>query len=184
MSQQPISPEPIKSGHGHHHRARHAVQPQAERRSQAGAQPGPADVEALVVQVQKQFPDARIRITSRGRTVHDQARLMAQRCRKNRDQFLHTYKSSRHITEMDDWVTANPHATEKAAIQAFEEIINRARQRGEAVSNHLSGRARDISIPIGGPNVQRQVRGFIEKLGGRVLDEHDAVGGPHWHVDY
>jgi hypothetical protein len=109
---------------------------------------------------------------------------MADRRRVNRRQFLSVYRAAEHITEMDKWVTAHPGATKDETIAAFEDIINRALQRGAAVSNHLSDRARDISIPIGGPNVQKQVRDFIGSLGGRVLDERDAVGGPHWHVDY
>jgi hypothetical protein len=190
MSRTPISPEPVHSRHGHHHKAHpHHTSPQTGIRSQTGntgggAQPRPADVEALVRTVQRQFPEAHIRITGRGRNVHKQAELMAQRRQANRTQFLHTYKSAQHITEMDQWVTAHPNATTEEATTAFENIINRALQRGAAVSNHLSDRARDVSIPSGGPNVQRQVRDFIKDLGGRVLDEHDAVGGPHWHVDY
>jgi hypothetical protein len=190
MSRTPVSPEPISSEHQHHHHTHgHHGRPAAHRVNQTrntlgGAQPRPADVEALVRTVQRQFPEAHIRITSRGRTVHKQAELMAQRRQENRTQFLQTYKMAPHITEMDKWVTAHPSATREEATTAFEEIINRALQRGAAVSNHLSDRARDISIPSGGPNVQRQVRDFIKDLGGRVLDERDAVGGPHWHVDY
>jgi hypothetical protein len=190
MSRNPVSPEPISSEHGHRHHAHlHHAHPASHRGSQTrntpgGAQPHPADVETLVHLVQKQFPQAHIRITGRGRTVHDQARLMAERRRANRSQFIHVYKPAAHITEMDQWVTAHPGATKDQTIAAFVDIINRALQRGAGVSNHLSDRARDISIPVGGPNVQKQVRDFIKDLGGRVLDERDAVGGPHWHVDY
>jgi hypothetical protein len=28
------------------------------------------------------------------------------------------------------------------------------------------------------------VRQRLQALGGHVIDEHDAVGGPHWHVDF
>ncbi len=52
------------------------------------AQTRPLDVEALVAQIQVEFPDAHIRITGRGRTVRRQAELMADRRRENRDQFL------------------------------------------------------------------------------------------------
>jgi hypothetical protein len=141
-------------------------------------------VEALIVEVQRQFSQAHIRITGRGRTVRRQAELMAQRRRANQAQFLHTYLPAQHITEMDRWVTAHPRATEAETADAFEEIVNRARERGAVVSNHLSDRARDISIPMGGPDVQRQVREYITSLGGHVIDERDATGGPHWHVDY
>jgi hypothetical protein len=85
---------------------------------------------------------------------------------------------------MDQWVTAHPQATAEEIATAYVEIINRARQRGAVVSNHLSDRARDISIPAGGPHVQTQVRHRLRELGGHVIDERDAVGGPHWHVDY
>ncbi len=109
---------------------------------------------------------------------------MAQRRRQNRAQFLHTYIPAPHITEMDHWVTAHPHATDEETTAAFTDIINRARQNGAVVSNHLSDHARDISIPRGTPQVQQQVRRRIQELGGHVIDEHDAVGGAHWHVDY
>ncbi|MFO0956013.1 MAG: hypothetical protein U0800_00955 [Isosphaeraceae bacterium] len=66
----------------------------------------------------------------------------------------------------------------------FDRIIRRARQRGATVSNHLSDHARDISVPVGGHRVQGQVRARLQQLGGHVIDEHDAVGGAHWHVDF
>jgi len=31
--------------------------------------------------------------------------------------------------------------------------------------------------------VANQVRTRLEELGAHVIDEHDAVGGAHWHVD-
>jgi hypothetical protein len=133
---------------------------------------------------QQQFPQAHIRITDRGRNVHKQAELMVQRRRADRRQFLQVYRPAPHITEMDKWATDHPDADEDSTTKAFEDIINRALKRGAVVSNHLSDRARDISIPLGGSNVQKQVRHFIESLGGRVLDERSATGGPHWHVDY
>jgi hypothetical protein len=109
---------------------------------------------------------------------------MAQRRRANRTQFLDTYVHAPHITEMDTWVTAHPSATASDTATAFVDIINRARARGATVSNHLSDRARDISIPLGSTQIQQQVRARLQALGGHVIDEHDAVGGPHWHVDY
>jgi hypothetical protein len=81
-------------------------------------------------------------------------------------------------------VTAHPHATEQETTTAFTEIINRARRNGAVVSNHLSDRARDISIPRGSREVQQRVRARLRELGGHVIDERDAVGGPHCHVDY
>lgn len=191
----PVSAEPVNPPHGHHsahvhHPAHvhHGNHPEHTHRqaghAQGGAQPRPANVEALILAVQRQFPDAHIRITGRGRTVGRQAELMAQQRRANRRQFLGVYRSAPHITEMDQWVTAHPHATEAETVSAFEEIINRAGQRGVVVSNHLSDRARDISIPLGGPDVATDIRRFITDLGGHVIDEHDAAGGPHLHVDY
>jgi len=182
MSWSPILPEPINAGHGHH--AHHPLHTIPLPRPRPPTAPHPANVEALVIAVQQQFPQAHIRITGRGRTVRRQAELMAQRRRANRAQFLNTYWPASHITEMDQWVTAHPRATEAETVDAFEEIIDRARQRGAIVSNHLSDRARDISIPMGGPDVQSQVRRYITSLGGHVIDERDATGGPHWHVDY
>jgi hypothetical protein len=150
----------------------------------AAAAARPANVEALVNQIQREFPGAQIRITGRGRTVRRQAELMAQSRRANRQGFLGTYRAAPHITEMDIWMTAHPTATLNDTVNEFEAIINRARQGGAAVSNHLADRARDISIPVGGHEVQQRVRDRIQALGGHVIDERDAAGGPHWHVDY
>jgi len=178
MSQ--VQPEPVHSHEVHqpqdaHHPARHNAQP---------GQPHPANIDSLIATVQREFPASPFRITGRGRTVERQAELMAQRRRQNRAQFLHTYIPARHITEMDHWVTAHPHATELETTESFVQIINQARQNGAVVSNHLSDHARDISIPHGDPHARQQVRHRLQELGGHVIDEHDAVGGPHWHVDY
>ena len=109
---------------------------------------------------------------------------MADRRLANRAQFLKTYYPARHIKEMDDWCLTHPKATKPEAYDAFEKIVRDALARGAKVSNHLSDMARDISIPAGGPSVEKQVRARLQHLGAHVLDEHDAVGGPHWHVDY
>jgi hypothetical protein len=144
----------------------------------------PANIDTLIGNVQREFPFAAIRITGRGRTVERQAELMAQRRRGNRNQFLSTYRPAAHITEMDRWVTAHPPASEAETVAAFVEIIDRARGNGAVVSNHLSDRARDISIPVGNAQYRNQVRQHLERLGAHVLDEHDATTGAHWHVDY
>jgi hypothetical protein len=194
-----VPPEPIRPHGAHHphtahrshaahhphgvHHPSHAVHPAQHDAPPPGA-PRPANVDALVVTIQRDFPAAAIQVTGRRRTVQRQAELMAQRRLQNRSQFLNTYHPAPHISEMDNWVTAHPRATEQEATAAFTEIITRARQNGAVVSNHLSDRARDISIPRGTPQVQHQVRQRIQSLGGHVIDEHDAVGGPHWHVDY
>jgi hypothetical protein len=164
----PFAPEDVQSrGHG----AR-------------SAQPRPHNIEALIATVQREFPHLAIRVTGRRRTVERQAELMVQRRRQNRTQFLRTYLPAHHITEMDEWVSAHPRATEAETTAAFVDIISRARRNGAVVSNHLSDHARDISIPHGIPQVRHQVRRRLEELGAHVIDEHDAVGGPHWHVDY
>ena len=144
----------------------------------------PQNIESLILQIQREFPGAHIRITGRGRTVRRQAELMADRRRANRTQFLNTYRPAAHISEMDVWVTAHSSATFAEAATAFEAIIERARRAGALVSNHLSDRARDISIPAGGQDMQNRVRSRLRQLGAHVLDEADAVGGPHWHVDF
>ena len=176
-----IPPEPIHPKGIHHVTA--VTHPRSRHHALAGHH-RPATPDALIAVVQREFPNSRIRITGRGRTVHRQAELMAQRCRQNRLQFLQTYRPAQHITEMDNWATAHPAATLKETTTAFTEIINRARRNGAVVSNHLSDRARDISIPHGTPEERHRVRTRLQQLGGHVIDEHDAVGGPHWHVDY
>lgn len=144
----------------------------------------PRTIDGMIQAVQREYPHAAIRVTGRARTVRRQAELMAQRRRANRTQFLGTYRHAQHITEMDLWVARHPHATEQETSDEFTRIIHRARQRGAAVSNHLSDHARDISIPVGGHTTRNQIRARLQQLGGHVIDEHDAVGGAHWHVDF
>jgi hypothetical protein len=80
---------------------------------------------------------------------------------------------------MDNWVANHPRATEAETTTAFVEIINRARKNGAVVSNHLSDHARDFSIPHGTPHGRQQVRARLRGVGGHVIDDHGAVGGPH-----
>lgn len=185
---QRIQMEPIVIRPHRHRRhadhAQHAVHTQHAVSPTASRSVRPTNVETLVQHIQREFPTAHIRITGRGRTPRRQAELMADRRRANRAQFLHTYAHAQHITEMDQWVATHPRATVEQTYAAFEEIIVAARRRGATVSNHLSDRARDISIPAGGAAIQQQVRSRLHALGAHVLDEHDAVGGAHWHVDY
>src|SRR3954471_7740457 len=96
----------------------------------------PANIDALIGIVQREFPTAGIRITGRGRTVEGQAELMAQRRIDDRAQFLRIYIDAPHITEMDNWVSEHPRATLAQTSAAFAQIINRARQSGAVVSNH------------------------------------------------
>ncbi len=173
-----IQTEPILDFHAHRNFQHHTSA------IQVAQTPPPPDIDALVLQIQREFPQGQIRVTGRGRTVERQAELMAQRRILNRRQFLHTYTAANHITEMDRWVTSHPHASQEETASAFVDIINRARQRGAVVSNHLSDHARDISIPTGNHHFRNQVRSRLHELGGRVIDEQDAVGGPHWHIDY
>jgi len=175
-----VPPEPIFSHTRHDVHQAH----QALAGNPAATQPRPHNIDALIAQIQHEFPAAAILVTGRGRTVERQAELMAQRRRQNRHQFLHTYRPAAHITEMDRWITEHPHLSEADTVAAFVEIINRARRRGAIVSNHLSDHARDISIPLGHQHQRDQIRHRLEQLGAHVIDEHDAVGGPHWHIDY
>ncbi len=127
LSQEPINPPAVHAApniHGVHN------PPTANSVAQR-----PPNVELLIANLQREFPQTHVRITGSGRTVHRQAQLMAQRRRLNRTQFLSTYRAAPHITEMDTWVTAHPHANEAQVVAAFEEIINRARQTGAVVSN-------------------------------------------------
>jgi hypothetical protein len=175
-----VSPEPIHEPNSPAAVA-HQVTPVGHA---AQTEPHPPTIDALVTTIQREFPGAHIRITGRGRTVERQAELMAQRRIQDRHQFLRTYRAAPHITEMDQWVASHPQASEDDTVAAFVDIINRARQNGAVVSNHLSDHARDVSIPAGDRHLQNQVRDRFRHLGAHVLDEHDAVGGPHWHIDY
>lgn len=144
----------------------------------------PANIDQLIATIQREYPAAGIRITGRARTIRRQAELMAQRIRANRQEFLQTYAWRPHIAEMNQWIINNPGATELQTVDEFERIINRARTRGAAVSNHLSNTARDISWPVGTPQDLNAIEARINALGASVIREPNAAGGRHWHVDW
>lgn len=148
------------------------------------AQVRPANIDQLISVVQREYPSARIRVTGRARTIRRQAELMAQRIRASRAEFLKTYRSTRHIEEMDRWLLRNPGASERETVDEFERLIEEARARGALVSNHLSNTARDISWPIGNHQQLDAIEARINELGASVLREPHAAGGRHWHVDW
>ncbi|MGY0557319.1 MULTISPECIES: hypothetical protein [unclassified Lysobacter] len=152
--------------------------------ARAAVQTRPANIDELIRTIQLEFPDARIRITGRARTIRRQAELMAQRIRVSRGEFLTTYRMTRHITEMDEWFRGYPRATETETVDAFEALIEQARARGAQVSNHLSNTARDISWPSGSHRELDLIEARIQELGASVLREPRAAGGRHWHVDW
>ena len=148
------------------------------------AQSTPATIDELIGTVRQEFPNAGIRVTGRARTISEQAELMAERIRASRAEFMGTYAHRAHIIEMDRWVSTNRNATLIQTTNEFERIIRIARGNGEIVSNHLSDSARDISWPIGPPDVLNQIEQRIQQLGGRVIREPRAAHGRHWHVDW
>jgi len=119
-----------------------------------------------------------------GRTIRRQAELMAQRIRANRREFLSTYRPATHITEMGQWHLQNRTATERATVDEFERIIQRAVARGVVVSNHLSNTARDISWPHGTNQQLDAIEARIRAMGASVIREPNAAGGRHLHVDW
>jgi hypothetical protein len=144
----------------------------------------PASIDALISTIQHEFPGAIIRTTGRARTIRRQAELMAQRIRADEDEFVQTYRDSHHIRQMVSWYRAHAGATEEATTGAFEEIVRSARASGAVVSNHLSDNARDISWPAGNEADRRAISTRIGELGGSVIEEPDAAGGRHWHIDW
>lgn len=148
------------------------------------AEATPATIDGLIETIKLEFPNAGIRTTDRGRTIREQAVLMAERIRANRAEFMGVYAHRLHILEMDRWVASNRNATLIQTANEFERIIRIARANGETVSNHLSDSARDISWPIGTPDVLNQIERRIQQLGGRVIREPRAAHGRHWHVDW
>jgi hypothetical protein len=144
----------------------------------------PSSIDELIGMVQREFPDAGIRITGRARTIRRQAELMAERIRADRAEFLRTYRPAHHITEMDHWCQQNPNAALADTVEEFVRIIQRARAKGATVSNHLSDSARDISWPRGNAAELDAIEARIEALGAKVLREPHAAGGRHWHVDW
>lgn len=148
------------------------------------AESTPATIDELIGTIRQEFPNAGIRTTDRGRTIREQAVLMAERIRTNRAEFMRVYTHRLHILEMDRWVANNRNATLIQTANEFERIIRVARANGEVVSNHLSDSARDISWPIGTPEALNQIEQRIRQLGGRVIQEPQAAHGRHWHVDW
>lgn len=150
----------------------------------SGQSTRPANIDRLIAVIQQEHPGAGVRITGRARTVRRQAELMARRIRASRHEFLNTYRRAQHIVEMDEWYRTHPSVTLQPTIDAFVEIIERARRSGSAVSNHLSDSARDISWPVGNERQLEQIENRIRELGGSVIREPNAAGGRHWHVDW
>jgi hypothetical protein len=37
---------------------------------------------------------------------------------------------------------------------------------------------------LGSPQLQSQIQRWLRDMGASVVDEHDATGGAHWHIDY
>jgi len=75
-------------------------------------------------------------------------------------------------------------ATERATVDEFERIIQRAVARGVMVSNHLSNTARDISWSYGTNQQLDVIEARIRAMGASVIREPNAAGGRHWHVDW
>ena len=105
------------------------------------AEATPATIDGLIETIKLEFPNAGIRTTDRGRTIREQAVLMAERIRANRAEFMGVYAHRLHILEMDRWVASNRNATLIQTANEFERIIRIARANGETVSNHLSDSA-------------------------------------------
>lgn len=109
---------------------------------------------------------------------------MAQRIRADEHEFRHTYRDSHHIRQMISCFRSHPGAKEESMTDSFEVIIRQARASGAVVSNHLSDHARDISWPRGNTADLHAIERRIRALGGHVILERDAAGGPHWHIDW
>jgi hypothetical protein len=137
-----------------------------------------------IATIQREFPEAGIRITGRARTLRRQAELMAQRIGADRREFLNTYRPAVHITEMDQWVRDHSEETTAQRANTFEGIIRRALSRGARVSNHLADNAIDISWPIGDEQTLNRIEQRLNELGGHVIREANAPAGRHWHVDF
>jgi|GEM_PF-3399069 len=134
----------------------------------------------IISTVQTENPDADIRVTSRGRSVEEQASLMATKSYAHNwgDQVIRPF-----INEMDSWRDQHPNATHEEATHAFVGIINNALAQGYVVSNHLGDNARDVSIPRGTQTQQNVIRARFTALGASVINEGSAATGPHWHLD-
>lgn len=140
----------------------------------------------ILSELQRRFPDARIRQTDGVRTVEQQAGLMATRAMQNPTDFMANYGAGAYATQMLAWLRNNPNLTHPQVTNHFVEVINQARAGGAYVSNHIASpnqpaTAMDISMPRGGTAVQREVENAIRELGGSVNREPNAPTGPHIH---
>lgn len=152
-----------------------------EVQSETNASSSSRDFDDIVDDANDEYPGAKMRVTSRGRSVRRQAQLMARRRMRSQDDFLHTYTNHDYILRMDQWVTDNPKATFEQVTNEFETIIEGALEAGYPVSKHLEGNAIDVSIP---KRHKSKVKSYLENSGLRVLDEGNAMTGPHWHLEY
>jgi hypothetical protein len=147
----------------------------------------PENIEQAVQAIMEESPDANIAVRSGVRTIRRQSELMVERIRASIDGFTQgegSYISRPHTEEMKAWQRANPNSSVEKNVDAFESIIRRARNNGAVVSNHLSDHARDITIPIGTTTQLNQIESRFNEIGVRVIREPNAVGGPHWHLDW
>ncbi len=167
--------EEISQDHSYENTDTEKLQPELQASSGGG------ELEDVVDDANDEYPGANMRITSRGRTVRRQAQLMARRRMRSRDDFLGTYTNHYYITDMDEWVTNHPDASFDEVTDEFEGIIEGALDAGYKVSNHLEGNAIDVSIP---KKHKSEVKSYMENSGVRVLDEGNAMTGPHWHLEF
>lgn len=132
------------------------------------------------------FPRAGMRITGRGRTMRQQAALMANVIRgvNGRAIFIRTYGRGRqYVRDMIDWYDAHRRATLQETVDQFVVYLNEGRARGERISNHIGNDAIDISWPIGNNRTLDQIENHLANQGARVIREPDSPNGRHWHVD-
>jgi hypothetical protein len=142
----------------------------------------PMTLDEMIRIVQYENPAAGIRVTSRLRSVREQADLMAKRRERNRTEFLNMYHGT-YITDFDQWVSDRPLSSHEQRVDELEKTLFRVlRNGGGRGLKHIWNLARDISIPLGGPKVQSAVKKRLRKLGALVLNESEASTGSHWHV--
>ena len=109
---------------------------------------------------------------------------MAEAARKKDPQGnddLAKYGKGAYVTTMRNWVKEHPVASPGEITKAFEKIIRAALKDGAKVSDHVRGTGFDIRVPADAKAAER-LRQIIKDMGGKLKEEPDAAGGPHWHI--
>lgn len=142
-----------------------------------------ASAKASAEKLLAQFP-SEVRYTSGRRTIEEQALAMAANVAQNRNWIEETYKDSRQRADLQDWVDANPAATDVSDIAAGLEGVMRSWTEAQlrSFSRHMTGDAFDVQ-PVSGA-VGVKIKEAIAKLPKLSWYTFNEGGLEIWHAQF